>query len=571
MKKKRNTNGIMAGRVLLAVLLLFCLTGCQTGNDSVFGKLLGQAESAKDKADKNDSGKGSEEKAVGKGDAQKEDGEDDTGDGSQSGAAEPEGGMQNTEWTSPDMYIMPNYSNEWNGSVTLMNVDYDTLEIDKEANSGLTAAIEQYNREAAAQAEEWKTVNRPYAEDTYSYSGSSFYSFEYGQKIQIRRADERILSFDVEISEYTGGAHGDTYYHGKSFDVATGKELTLEDVVTDKSRLPEVIVQELQKKYPADMFFDGYEEQIVSSFQNESPEYAPTWTVDRCGLVFYYAHYELAPYSAGTLEVIVPFAQYPDLFHTAYTEIPEEYALPMQESQTQYVDLNGDGALEEIYMYMYDSPDGYGYGSQLNIYVNGNETTHYTMEQSWFDTAYLMKLSDGTYYLYVNIDEIDDVSEILVFYLGGRGAVYENSYGGSMGNRIFVTPGHFKLISHLDVLSTYSGYKYYHVGNDGLPEPDDKAYTIIHYTYENEPERSLTAKIPVPVWIIQADGSTAAAPEQLPAGTRFYFRKTDGHSYVEMELEDGRHCQVRVDISSWPRTVNGVDENDCFDGIMYAG
>lgn len=140
-----------------------------------------------------------------------------------------------------------------------------------------------------------------------------------------------------------------------------------------------------------------------------------------------------------------------------------------------------------------------------------------------------------------------------------------------MGNRIFVTPGHFKLISHLDVLSTYSGYKYYHVGNDGLPEPDDKAYTIILYTYENEPEHSLTAKIPVPVWIIQADGSTAAAPEQLPAGTRFYFRKTDGRSYVEMELEDGRHCQVRVDISSWPRTVNGVDENDCFDGIMYAG
>jgi len=36
-------------------------------------------------------------------------------------------------------------------------------------------------------------------------------------------------------------------------------------------------------------------------------------------------------------------------------------------------------------------------------------------------------------------------------------------------------------------------------------------------------------------------------------------------------LEDGRECRVTVEMSTWPRTVNGIAEEDCFEGILYAG
>ena len=236
---------------------------------------------------------------------------------------------------------------------------------------------------------------------------------------------------------------------------------------------------------------------------------------------------------------------------------------------SQYADINGDGEPEEIHVNLYEPQPGYE-DSQIHVYVNGKDTACYTGTQSWFDSASLMKTEDGDFYLYIDVSEIDSVDRIFVFSFSGGGAIHEGEYQGGLEG--FITdPGRFKVFSHLDVLGTHSGYKYYHVGNDGLPEPDDKTYTIVRYQYGDEPEPCLTSKVPVAVWFVGRDGRVEEEPQELPAGTRFYFCRTDNRSYVEMELEDGRRCQVRVDLSSWPRTVNGMEENECFDGIMYAG
>ena len=68
-----------------------------------------------------------------------------------------------------------------------------------------------------------------------------------------------------------------------------------------------------------------------------------------------------------------------------------------------------------------------------------------------------------------------------------------------------------------------------------------------------------------------ADGGMRRNEEILPAGTRFYPCRTDGSSFVEMELEDGRKCDILLEMEDYFSKINGMDEWDCFDGLAYAG
>ena len=89
--------------------------------------------------------------------------------------------------------------------------------------------------------------------------------------------------------------------------------------------------------------------------------------------------------------------------------------------------------------------------------------------------------------------------------------------------------------------------------------------------YEGRTGPCVTAKRPVPVRMVSADGSVAAKTEEMPAWTVFYFQRTDDQTFVEMELEDGRSCRIDVDKSGRAQTVNGIDIYECFEGIVFAG
>ena len=57
----------------------------------------------------------------------------------------------------------------------------------------------------------------------------------------------------------------------------------------------------------------------------------------------------------------------------------------------------------------------------------------------------------------------------------------------------------------------------------------------------------------------------------VPAGTKLYYTATDDISEAWLMLEDGREIRLEVDGSDWPRTVDGVDIAELFDGIVFAG
>jgi len=72
----------------------------------------------------------------------------------------------------------------------------------------------------------------------------------------------------------------------------------------------------------------------------------------------------------------------------------------------------------------------------------------------------------------------------------------------------------------------------------------------------------------VPLEVTMLPGKTK---ETLPAGTNFYFRRTDVDTYADMELEDGRQCRIEIVYEGDTPMINGVPEWDCFEELLYAG
>lgn len=460
---------------------------------------------------------------------------------------------------------------EWNGEVTLCQARYDLVRMEEEGYPELYQALEKLNQENEEAMSSWYQECLEAAKE--AYTGGYFYGYDASRSLQVRRADTEVLSLLQYSDEYTGGAHGMYWNEGKNFDVNTGEEIALEQVVTDPSRLPDLITQKLLERYSREAFFEGYEDVVRSQFEPEDPNHVePSWVLDYNGITFYYDPYELGPYASGMQEVMLAFDEYPDLFSGKYSGIGEEYAVSIGMYNTVFVDLNRDKVPEAVCVGAYESSgDGY-YGYQLDINVDDQNYSFFLSESCGISDCYLMKLEDDRVYLYVENMEVDDITRIEVYELTGGGVNTGGDYLGSFLSDQIVRPDCFRLVSHLDALSTYSGYKNYHIGYDGLPEPDDRLYTILSDVGEGySVGHHLTAKRPVSVWMIDEDETVASEPEELPAGTVFYFRRTDNRSLVEMELEDGRRCQVRYDSSGWPRTINGVSEEECFEGVMYAG
>ena len=158
------------------------------------------------------------------------------------------------------------------------------LDAEQEANM-------DYERMAAKDMEEW-------VEDGLSSSVSSRVS-------PIFYFNERFISFTQQGYEYSGGAHGMPYWIPHTFDLHTGEELGLPFFVANaEEEFKDIVTEQFIKMYDVDpeLYWDGAVETVRESVDFESPFY-----LKEEGLVIYFGPYELAPYAAGFVEILVPY------------------------------------------------------------------------------------------------------------------------------------------------------------------------------------------------------------------------------------------------------------------------
>jgi hypothetical protein len=272
------------------------------------------------------------------------------------------------------------------------------------------------------------------------------------------------------------------------------------------------------------------------------------------------------------LTATVWFDEQPELFRPEYTTAPTDgWAMALPNWYAVEFDRKaGDGQRDTLSLNTYESE----YGSkQLVMILNGTEY----QEEGWtaFDINAYLVCAGEKFYLYVEGRGENDYRTMYIYDLNGPAPklVSEFSGAGFVGRwdenagvggvyyyDVMTAVTDFTLGSKCNLLGTKTAVRQYNVnGGDGSLQPLAEEYGFVG---ELEP---IVSAVPLEVTVLPG------SKETLPAGTEFFFLRTDNESYVVLELADGRECRIDIVEIDWIPTINGVPEWECFEDLMYAG
>jgi len=162
------------------------------------------------------------------------------------------------------------------------------------------------------------------AKDSYS-AGEPWSAYKYHIYYSPTRIDQGVISLFGTRTTYTGGMHPEQGCLSVSYDAANGDALTLGSIlnhIDNKEDLCDLVLEELDKLDYQYSLFDGYENVVMERFAaDESNDEAFYFT--STGLCFYFAPYELAPFSIGIITIEIPYSALPGILNDAY--FPDEY------------------------------------------------------------------------------------------------------------------------------------------------------------------------------------------------------------------------------------------------------
>ncbi|MBQ7260224.1 MAG: hypothetical protein IJR19_02605, partial [Lachnospiraceae bacterium] len=170
----------------------------------------------------------------------------------------------------------------------------DFPELAKALKEAADAAFTSYEKDAEDYTD---SAQEQYNEDPSFFD---YGNYENHTSILLRRLDDTVLSFADGWSTFAGGAHGSYVETGHTYDVKTGKELLLSDVLPDVSGLNEVLKEKLLEKYDQAEFFNldealtHYDPELTK--YQEGADYTQysvpyTWWLSPLGIEFYFDEY----------------------------------------------------------------------------------------------------------------------------------------------------------------------------------------------------------------------------------------------------------------------------------------
>ena len=492
------------------------------------------------------------------------------------------------------VYKLQSHSRMEEKDLTLIaSGSYDTVRLTEEAamnNVYLNKAIEIENDLIAERYEKSFAEVKEAAENAIAEQREDTEEFPVGNmegKIIPVRCDQTVLSFyEVSSVYYPGAAHGSIGYSGYNYNPENGAQITLAEVFTDPAALKPVVAKYLRAQADGSPVEDA--EDALQFYFDEGNMDALTWVIDQDGVTFLFAPSDIAPYAMGTLEARIYFDREPSLFTGNYGSSKEGYVKPLSPYTEMTVDLDGDGSDEKL------SVTGtYEEGNEIYAYsgiqvcvgdqVCTTELYCFSMQPSFVHTE------DGRNYVYVVTGTDNDYPELSVFAIkdnvpsfvgkmdgtGFASAFYpayvdgEYSLEQSVNERYpMIDPSKFALGTRMQLMSTYSGRRFYKVGEDGMPAP-------LTDLYEIDADITLTTLVPVKAEVVDLSKEEATGEEkEIPVGTKLNFWRTNGTDTVDFrtdDMESGEAFRVKVETGDDGQTVNGIKLQEAFDGTVFGG
>lgn len=124
---------------------------------------------------------------------------------------------------------------------------------------------------------------------------------------ELKNKDDEIISILSSVESYLGGAHGNHWNDFLNFDARNGELISWKDIITDEIRFTEIAEAgfRIERKLPpnADLEREGY---FFDGGVFELPE---NIGFSDQGAILIYNPYEVAPYSMGSTEFIIPWEE----------------------------------------------------------------------------------------------------------------------------------------------------------------------------------------------------------------------------------------------------------------------
>ncbi|MBQ8699891.1 MAG: DUF3298 domain-containing protein [Schwartzia sp.] len=270
-------------------------------------------------------------------------------------------------------------------------VGSQTGEVDK----ALGPVLWKYNDEKEQRAQNTREKMLGFAKQDRAErraAGANFFpEYENVTDIFVRRADTLALSLLECSQSYEGGVHGMYGVVGRNFDAESGRELTLDDVFTDRNELAGAIAAQLRRDYPSASFMESGGVGMAEMVEQLAKDGVLIWTLDPCGASFYFNPYIIGSYAEGMFTATILFDEYPALFAEKYRRAPKSYGMelrPWLPVRTTFAD--GSGTSVKV-----TTTDG-----GLRIVKGG------AILDDWGETyglrPVLVSLADGRRYLYVD-------------------------------------------------------------------------------------------------------------------------------------------------------------------------
>lgn len=151
----------------------------------------------------------------------------------------------------------------------------------------------------------------------------AWYNYEYQIDTEMELGkEEKVWNYVVTDFQYTGGAHPNTFVKCLNIDRETGQLLTTEKVFKKEAsaKICPLILNELIKEVNGRMGTDTITS--IAGLQSigillDTDLYVPeNFVLGKDGVSFYYNRYEIAPYSAGDFNLMIPYDKLDDCFKT---------------------------------------------------------------------------------------------------------------------------------------------------------------------------------------------------------------------------------------------------------------
>jgi len=145
----------------------------------------------------------------------------------------------------------------------------------------------------------------------YEYSVANNFpvrEFEAYEDFNVTYNQDCVLSLYFDQYEYTGGAHGMTIRSSDTWDLQRSKKMVLSDLFEKEQDYNAYVIAQINQQIAEDiasgddMYFEDYQHLVVNNFKPNN------FYLTEEGAVFYYQHYDIAPYAAGIRTFLIPYS-----------------------------------------------------------------------------------------------------------------------------------------------------------------------------------------------------------------------------------------------------------------------